>query len=67
MGLPMNLILTVDTGLDFFRGFICPNTDARSPGLAGASARSTVSSTAPPPALLPRLLVVLQKVPSEGS
>ena len=57
MGLPMNLILTVDTGLDFFRGFICPNTDARSPGLAGASARSTVSSTAPPPAqLLPRLL-----------
>ena len=56
MGLPMNLILTVDTGLDFLSGFICPNTEARSPVLAGARARSTVSSTAPPPALLPRLL-----------
>ena len=48
MGFPMKVILTDDTGLDFFRGFLAPNMLAWSPVGLGAMMSSSMTA-------LPRL------------
>ena len=62
MGFPINVILTEETGLDFFNGFICPNI----PVWSLSPSKFTLPLLLPPPLLLTlfRLLRVAPGPPS---
>ena len=62
MGFPINVILTEETGLDFFNGFICPNI----PVWSLSPSKFTLPLLLPPPLLL-TLLRLLRVAPGPPS
>ena len=62
MGFPINVILTEETGFDFFKGFICPNI----PDWSLSPSKFTLPLLLPPPLLL-TLLRLLRVAPGPPS